>query len=85
MINRYVSKGFADSAQGRRMGLIQVKKPVVVDLFRSGGGSSVPERLILPRVQDVLQGARMAVPSPGRAERLGTKGKVDARKGGRAP
>jgi hypothetical protein len=50
-----------------RMGLIQkikddgrVKNRVVVDMLRSGGNSrsSVPERLILPRVQDVLQGAR---------------------------
>ena len=50
-----------------RMGLIQkvkddgrVKNRVIVDMLRSGGNSrsSVPERLILPRVQDVLQGAR---------------------------
>ena len=50
-----------------KMGLIQkvkddgrVKNRVIVDMLRSGGNarSSVPERLILPRVQDVLQGAK---------------------------
>lgn len=50
-----------------KMALIQktkddgrVKNRVVVDLLRSGGNAraSVPERLVLPRVIDVLEGAR---------------------------
>lgn len=60
-------KGGFSSGTISRMGLIQkikddgrVKNRVLVDMLRSGGNarSSVPERLILPRVQDVLQGAR---------------------------
>ena len=60
-------KGRFSSGTISRMGLIQkikddgrVKNRVLVDMLRSGGNarSSVPERLILPRVQDMLQGAR---------------------------
>ena len=63
---KWITESFG-SGTVSKMALIQktkddgrVKNRVVVDLLRSGGNAraNVPERLVLPRVIDVLEGAR---------------------------
>lgn len=55
-VRRYVEAGFAILLKPEG----GVKRRVVVDLLRSGGNSrtTTPERIVLPRIQDVTQMAR---------------------------